>query len=117
MAGGLSFTPMTYESEMNAGFSELAAEAGTGPSALSFAGTPIVGLLYAMAGTDDLRADLKVGSSRMLFLEVSKSEIAKLSAAPRAGQAFAYGDRTLRIASIDDEDPQSITITYTVKKS
>lgn len=106
---------MTFDEEMAAGFDELAQEAGTGGN-LSFKGVPLVGIIGS-AAEDPMKVDLKMGALERLTLEVSRVELAKLTQAPKVGEAFTHSGRSMRIADINDEDPTSVSVIYTVRKS
>jgi hypothetical protein len=106
---------MTYDEEMAAGFAELAGNAGTS-NALTFGLVALVGVL-SMDGVDTWRPDTQLGQSRRLLLDISRTELAKLTTLPKVGESFGYGAGKLRILDIDDEEPGSVSITYTVKKS
>ncbi|EIP96872.1 hypothetical protein OpiT1DRAFT_01299 [Opitutaceae bacterium TAV1] len=106
---------MSFEDELNAGFAELAAEAGTGPK-LSFRGKACVGVLDT--GTDDpLRADTRIGSVKRSLLMIARSELAKLPALPKVGDVFDYGPGgdKLSVKDVEDFDPTDATVVYVVK--
>ena len=104
---------MSYEDEMNAGFDELAAQAGT---QLKFGARALSGVIEDV-GQDPLRVDLKMGGIRRVRVVISRAKLAALPVLPKVGQSFVCGSKQLRIEDIEgDDDPSATTFTYVCKQ-
>lgn len=99
---------------MNAGFAELSSEAGV---SVSYKGSDPFSAVLDGGNEDPMRADTKLGSTRLARLTVARSIIEALAEAPAVGGYFDMGNEArLRIEDIDDSDTSDTTIAYVVKK-
>ena len=101
---------------MAAGFSELAAEAGTN-TALSFKGSALVGVLHE-EGPDITRTEPSLGRApNRLLLMISRAALNALAAWPKVGESFDYGAGKLNVKDIEGVDPTDPVVNFIVKKT
>lgn len=100
---------MTFEQELEAGFTELAAEAGT---AATFAGTTLQ-VVISSPNPAQQQVDIAMGRPYVVRVEVLRSELPTVR--PQVGESLDIGGIKHAITDIQKHDVTDPTVVYICK--